>query len=117
MNASHPHCESLKEQGAEIVPMKHGAVAKTLTALKAAQINTLCLIPPAVDDKLVLAKEMLIVAKKAGINSIVLISSAGGEFATTEQKRLKEFLDIEHLVMSAGSDPEFPSVISYCIIR
>ncbi|KAJ3023015.1 hypothetical protein HKX48_004638 [Thoreauomyces humboldtii] len=87
-------------------------------ALKKGKIDTIMVIPPARENKVDLTKEMVEAAKKAGVQNVLLLSSAGCDMAERdEQPLMRMFIDIEQMVMEAKGDPDVPTGHSPCVIR
>jgi len=109
---------ALEELGAVIVPHIPGKLDDMVAALKKAKIDTICVIPPAVDDKLQITTEIIEAAKMGDIPNSLLISSAGADLAEREkQPRLREFIDIEAMFMAPKGDKETKLGQSPCVIR
>ncbi|KAF1739635.1 hypothetical protein CRV24_001571 [Beauveria bassiana] len=80
-------------------------------ALQSTGCDTICLVPPAHQDKYDICVELVEAAKKAQIPNVCLISSAGCDYATAEkQPRLREFIDLETLVLQSKGDTSVWSV-------
>jgi uncharacterized protein YbjT (DUF2867 family) len=83
-------------------------------------IDTCMLIPPARKDKAKITETLLQAAKKAqSVANLVFLSSAGCDYAERDkQPRLREFVDLEALAMSAKPDTNSGDTgHSPCIIR
>jgi len=118
LDPSSPKAKELQTLGAIIVPHKPGRERDVVAALKKTGCDTLCLVPPARADKLDIALELTHAAKKAGVANVLLISSAGCDYAERDrQPRLREFVDLESLVLSAKGDPGSALGHSPCVIR
>ncbi|KAK5997719.1 Putative Rieske 2Fe-2S iron-sulfur YhfW-like protein [Cladobotryum mycophilum] len=118
MNTSSPKCKELEELGATIVPHEPGRERDVVKALKEIGCDTICLIPPAHPDKYDITVELVNAAKKAGVTNTLLISSVGCDYADPQkQPRLREFIDIESLVMATKGDPDTQMGHSPCVIR
>jgi hypothetical protein len=118
LDPSSPKAKELQTLGAVIVPHKPGRERDVVAALKKTGCDTLCLVPPARADKLDIALELTNAAKKAGVANVLLISSAGCDYAEREkQPRLREFIDLESLVLSGKGDPGSALGHSPCVIR
>ncbi|KAK3938828.1 hypothetical protein QBC46DRAFT_343201 [Diplogelasinospora grovesii] len=97
---------------------KPGREREVVGTLKKTGCDTICLIPPAHRDKFDISVELANAAKKAGVQNVLLISSAGCDYAEREkQPRLREFIDIESIVLSAKGDADTPLGHSPCVIR
>lgn len=118
LDASSPKAKELQGLGAVIVPHKPGREREVAAALKKTGCDTICLVPPARKDKFDIALELTSAAKKAGVSNVLLISSAGCDYAERDkQPRLREFIDLESEVLSAKGDPNVPLGNSPCVIR
>ncbi|KZT74077.1 hypothetical protein DAEQUDRAFT_734930 [Daedalea quercina L-15889] len=115
----HPEkCKDLKELGAVIVPHKPGNLRALVKSLKDSGADTVLLIPPAHEEKVKLAQEMILATREAGVPNTVLLSSAGADLAERDQQpRLREFIDIETLFMETKGLSETSAATSPCIIR
>ncbi|OKL62106.1 hypothetical protein UA08_02248 [Talaromyces atroroseus] len=113
------HCHDLRDLGVKIVPYNPGKGFKqAVKALKDAQIDAICLIPPAHKDKLDISLELIEVAKQANVPNVCLLSSAGCDISERDkQPRLREFIDIEAQVMATKGDPSTSTGHSPVIIR
>jgi hypothetical protein len=118
MDPSSAKAKELQTLGATVtahVPGRERAVAAALTKTGC---DTLCLVPPARADKLDVAAELAAAAKKAGVRNVLLISAAGCDYAERDkQPRLREFIDLEAMVLSAKGDPSSALGHSPCVIR
>lgn len=116
-----PHgetCKQLTKLGANVVAHEPGRLSKMVDSIKAIGADTLCLIPPAREDKLDLALELIDAAKKANIPNVCFISSAGCDLAErNKQPRLREFIDLEKLVLSSKGEPSTSTGHSPVVIR
>jgi hypothetical protein len=117
----HPGAAKVKELGklgATIVPHKPGSMREMVKTLKAAGADTICLVPPTHKEKFDICVELVNAAKKANIQNVLLISSAGCDLAERDkQPRLREFVDIETLVLSSKGDSSTSTGHSPCVIR
>ncbi len=112
------HAQELKKLGAVIVPHKPGRVRDMSITLRDIGCDTICLVPPAHHDKFEICVELVEAAKRAEVSNVLLISSAGCDFADAKrQPRLREFIDLEALVLESKGDPNTPTGGSPCIIR
>ncbi|KAK0743840.1 hypothetical protein B0T18DRAFT_329456 [Schizothecium vesticola] len=105
--------------GAVIVPHTPGRERDVAAALKKANCDTLCLVPPAHVDKVDIALELASAAKRAGcVRNVLLISAAGCDYAEREkQPRMREFIDIEAAVLASKGDKGTELGHSPCVIR
>ena len=117
----HPDSDSAKElaeMGATIVPHKPGRVKDMVKTLQDSSADTLCLIPPADQNKFDLTAELIEAAKKANISNVCFISSVGCDLAERDrQPRLREFIDLESRVLACKGDPSTPLGHSPVVIR
>lgn len=108
--------KELETFGVVVSPHKPGCERTLARDLQTVGCDTICLVPPAHEDKLELTLELIRAAKRAGVSNVLLISSAGAEYATKEkQPYLREFMELETAVLSATG--EQGSVRSSCVIR
>lgn len=118
LDTTSAHAQELKEMGARIVPHKPGRVRDMVTALRDTGCDTLCLVPPAHQNKFDICVELAEAAKKAEISNVCLISSVGCDYADPErQPRLREFIELEALVLATKGNPTTPTGGSPCVIR
>ncbi|KAL9100080.1 MAG: hypothetical protein Q9163_004504 [Psora crenata] len=118
MKPNDPNCKSLAKLGAAIVPHKPGTVREMVDVLEDTEADTICVIPPAHPDKFEITVELVEAAKKANIPNVCLISSAGCDLAEKDkQPRLREFVDIEQLVLSTKPDASTKAGHSPVVIR
>ncbi len=115
-------CHELKQTGGTRVNVIAYTSNKTklLNSMKAENCDTIFLIPPADENKFAILNRIIECAKKLKtIQNVVLLSSAGCDVAEREkQPSIRQFVDMEALVMNAKSEPEFGSTgHSPCIIR
>lgn len=119
--ALHPtiaRCKELEKLGVKIVPHKPGKLREMVETLKSTGADTMCLIPPAHKDKYDITVELIEAAKKANVSNVCFISSAGADMAErNKQPRLREFIDLECLVMASKGDPETATGHSPVVIR
>jgi uncharacterized protein YbjT (DUF2867 family) len=86
--------------------------------LKESGCDTVCLIPPAHQNKFEITVELANAAKKADVPNVLFISSAGADLAERDkQPNLRQFVDLETLVMAAKGDGSSSLGHSPCIIR
>jgi len=112
------HAQELKSLGAIIVQHKPGRVRDMSITLEEMGCDTICLVPPAHHDKFDICVELVEAAKRAAIPNVLLISSAGCDYAdTTKQPRLREFIDLESLVLQSKGAASTPTGGSPCVIR
>ncbi|KAK3390814.1 hypothetical protein B0H63DRAFT_446908 [Podospora didyma] len=118
LDPSSPKAKELETLGATIVPHNPGRERQMVNTLKKTGCDTICLVPPAHKDKFDICVELAVAAGKAGVQNVLLISSAGCDYAERDkQPRLREFIDIESVVLSAKGDPNIPLGHSPCVIR
>ncbi|CAG7996048.1 hypothetical protein PENNAL_c0010G02764 [Penicillium nalgiovense] len=117
----YPHgetCKELSKLGAKIVAHEPGRLSKMVDSLQAVGADTLCLIPPAREDKLDLTLELIDAAKKANVPNVCFISSAGCDLAERDkQPRLREFIDLETRFLASKGDPSTSTGHSPVVIR
>ncbi|KHN96821.1 NAD(P)-binding domain protein [Metarhizium album ARSEF 1941] len=108
----------LRDLGATIVPHVPGRVGDVVKALEDSGADTVCVVPPARGNKLDMCAELVEAAGKARVSNVCLISSAGCDYADPKrQPRLREFIDLEALVLAAKGDAGTPTGTSPCVIR
>jgi hypothetical protein len=118
LDPTSPHCDALKNLGAEIEHHVPGTEREIVSLLKESGADTICIIPPAHTNKYEITLELVTAAKKAGIQNVCLLSSAGADMAEArKQPRLREFIEIENLVLSTKGDPSTPTGHSPVVIR
>lgn len=118
LDPSSPKAKELETLGATVVAHKPGRERDVVAALKKTGCDTICLVPPARRDKFDIAAELTTAAKKAGVQNVLLISAAGCDYAERDrQPRLREFVDLEALVLAEKGNPESPLGHSPCVIR
>ena len=116
-NPEHPHITEMADR-VSVIPAVPGKKDELVKSMKDANADTIMIIPPSVENKLEVTKEMIEATKEAGIPNVVLLSSAGCDLAERDtQPRLREFVDIETLVMQSKGDTETETGHSPCIIR
>ncbi|KAK4641029.1 hypothetical protein QC762_608780 [Podospora pseudocomata] len=110
--------KELESLGAVIVPHNPGREREMVNALKKIGCDTICLIPPAKEDKFDICVELTNAAKKAGVQNVLLISAAGCDYAERDkQPRLREFIDLEALVLAEKGNADVALGHSPCVIR
>jgi hypothetical protein len=118
LNPSSPKCKDLAKLGAEIIHHVPGREKQVVQLLKKTGADTICLIPPATKEKFQITMELVSAAKKAGVQNVCLVSSAGADLATMEkQPRLREFIEIENEVLKSKGDPSTDLGHSPVVIR
>lgn len=118
LDLSAERAKELEGLGARIVEHKHGRERVLVKLLKETGCDTICLVPPAHSHKMDISIELVSAAKKANIPNVLLISSAGCDYASRQkQPRLREFIELESLTMEAKGDPSTSTGHSPCIIR
>jgi hypothetical protein len=111
-------CAELSKLGVEIISYTLGKEWNAVSKLKSMGVDTICLIPPAHENKFVITRELVMATKKANIPNVLCITSAGADLAMLDkQPRLREFVEIEHLVMAAKSDMGTQTGMSNVCIR
>ncbi|KAJ5576113.1 hypothetical protein N7535_003039 [Penicillium sp. DV-2018c] len=112
------HCKDLATLGAKIVPHTPGRMKDMIKTLKDTGADTLCLVPPAHESKYDLTVELIEAAKKADVPNVCFISSAGCDLAEREkQPRLRQFIDLETLVLASKGDASTATGHSPVVIR
>ncbi|KAM9874798.1 hypothetical protein VDGL01_11119 [Verticillium dahliae] len=118
MDPTSDHIKELESLGAKIVHHKPGRERAVVQTLNQTGCDTMCLIPPAHEDKLDIAVELINAARKAGITNVCLISSVGCDYADPErQPRLREFIELESLTLASKGDQSTELGHSPCVIR
>ena len=111
-------CHDLKLIGGARVNVIAYTSDKTrlLNGMKAENCDTIFLIPPAIENKFAIMNGITECARKLkSIQNMILLSSAGCDVAEREKQSLiRQFINMEALVMNAKSEPESGST---CIIR
>lgn len=108
----------LESLGVTIVEHKPGRERTMVKLLKDTKCDTICLVPPAHSDKMDISMELVNAAKKAGIPNVLLISSVGCDYASSQkQPRLREFIELESLTLAAKGDASTSTGHSPCVIR
>ncbi|KAF8160062.1 hypothetical protein B0H34DRAFT_706022 [Crassisporium funariophilum] len=109
-------CNDLAELGAIVLPYAPGQPQYLVDCLK--KVDTMMLIPPSVAQKVAIVQELVQAAQAADVNNIVLLSAAGCDLAERDkQPRLREFIDIEGMVLPLKGDTSTQTGHSPCIIR
>src|SRR5512142_2013257 len=80
------NAKELESLGAKIVAHKPGRERDVVAALKQVGCDTICLVPPAHKDKYDISLELANAAKKAGVANVLLISSAGADYADPKRQ-------------------------------
>lgn len=102
MHPTSARAKELSKLGAKIVAQKPGRERDMVKTLKETGCDTICLIPPAHKEKYDIVVELVNAAKKAGVQNVCFVSSVGCDLADPQkQPRLREFIDMEVLVLSA----------------
>ena len=119
MDPTSQKAKELESMGAVIVPHKPGREREVIAMLKKTKCDTICLVPPAHADKFDISVKLAHAAKKSGtVKNVLLISAAGCDYAERDkQPRLREFIDIESVVLSAKGDTKTELGHSPCVIR
>lgn len=118
LNPKSERAQELQTLGAEIVPHVPGKLRDMVSTLKKTGCDTICLVPPAHQNKFDMCVELVEAAKKAGVSNVCLLSSAGCDYADPKkQPRLREFIDLETLVLQSKGDASTPTGGSPCVIR
>ncbi|RDW74913.1 NAD(P)-binding Rossmann-fold containing protein [Coleophoma cylindrospora] len=101
MDINHAKCKLLKDLGAEILHHVPGIEKDIVKILKHAKADTICIIPPAHEDKFDITMELINAAKEVKI----------------QNPRLREFIDIEQAVLITKGDTSTETGHSPVIIR
>ncbi|RDW85919.1 NAD(P)-binding Rossmann-fold containing protein-5 [Coleophoma crateriformis] len=118
MDINHSKCKLLKELGAEILHHVPGIEKDIVKILKHANADTICIIPPAHEEKFDITMELINATKKANMQNVCLLSAAGADMAERDkQPRLREFIDIEQAVLITKGDTSTETGHSPVIIR
>ena len=113
-----PKCKALSKLGVDIIHHVPGTEKKMVDILKKSNADTICIIPPTHPDKYQITLELIAATKRAGVQNVCLLSSAGADLANAKkQSRLREFIEIENLVLSTKGDPSTVTGHSPVIIR
>lgn len=115
-------CEELKQLGGDKVNViEYTSDTKEMLKLfKAEDCDTIFLIPPAHKDKFAILKALIEIAGELkSVQNVILLSSAGCDVAERDkQPSIRQFIDMESLVMSAKGDTSMGSTgHSPCVIR
>ncbi|KAL0471995.1 hypothetical protein QR685DRAFT_561670 [Neurospora intermedia] len=105
LDPTNPKCTELESLGAKIVPHHPGRERQMVKTFKEVGCDTICVIPPAHKDKVDITIELCETAKKAKVQN------------RKKQPRLREFIDIENIVLSSKGDPSVELGHSPCVIR
>lgn len=118
LHPNSPKCKELAKMGVKIVPHKPDKMRDMVSTLKGTGCDTVCLIPPAHQDKFDITVEVIEAAKKANVQNVCFISSVGCDLAERDkQPRLREFIDLEMLVLASKGDTSTSTGHSPCVIR
>ncbi|EXJ62074.1 hypothetical protein A1O7_02507 [Cladophialophora yegresii CBS 114405] len=118
LNQNAPLAKEVQKLGVKIVQHKPGRVKQMVEQLKSTGADTICLIPPASEKKMDITRELVDATKKAGIPNVCFISSAGCDLADPQkQPRLREFIELETMVLAAKGDPDTQTGHSPVVIR
>jgi hypothetical protein len=110
--------QKLSRLGATIIPHVPGRLRDMTSTLKDTGCDTICLVPPVHQNKLDICVELAEAAKEAGVPNVCLLSLAGYESADLlKTPRLREFDDLEALVMRSEGGDSTATVGSPCVIR
>ncbi|KAI9155204.1 putative transcriptional regulatory protein pb1a11.04c [Paramyrothecium foliicola] len=96
LNPNSEHAQELKGPGATIVPHVPGRVKDKAKSLQQTGCDTICLVPHAHEGKFDICLELVEAAKEAQVPNVLLISSAGCDYADPQkQPRLRGFFGIK----------------------
>ncbi|KAJ8124555.1 hypothetical protein O1611_g9086 [Lasiodiplodia mahajangana] len=105
LDPSAAKASELESLGAKIVEHKPGRERIVAETLKETGCDTICLVPPAHKDKMDISMELVNAAKRAGIPNVLLISSVGCDYASSQkQPRLREFIELESMALATKGD-------------
>ncbi|KAF2748708.1 NAD(P)-binding protein [Sporormia fimetaria CBS 119925] len=118
LNPNSQRAKELAQMGAKVIPHKPGRMRDMVNTLKQSGCDTMCLIPPAHKEKFDITAELATAAKKADVPNVLFLSSAGCDLAERDkQPNLRQFIDLETLVLSAKGDKSSSLGHSPCVIR
>ncbi|KAJ6496062.1 hypothetical protein C8R45DRAFT_153294 [Mycena sanguinolenta] len=105
--------------GGLLVPHVPGRLRDIVKTLRDSGCDTLCLVPPPHEDKFDITAELVHAAEKVGVANVLLISSAGCDYADPKRHpRLREFIELEGMVLQQKGDTSSGSLAhSPCVIR
>lgn len=104
--------------GVNVVTHSPGRVRQMTKTLKDTGCDTICVIPPAHENKFDITTELVEAAQKAQVPNVLLISSVGCDYADPQkQPRLREFIDIENMVLESKGLTSTATGTSPCVIR
>lgn len=108
----------IEKLGAKVIPHKHGREREMVKLLKDSGADTICLIPPAHSEKYDITAELITAAGKANVPNVLFLSSVGADLAErNRQPHLREFVDLESLVLAQKGESTTSTGHSPCIIR
>ncbi|TEA15640.1 hypothetical protein C8034_v001480 [Colletotrichum sidae] len=116
LNPQSPRAQELRDMGVSIFHHAPGKERAMVTSLKETGCDTICLIPPAHEEKFDITVELINAAKKADIPNVLFISSAGCDYADPlKQPRLRPQLCAGKELATAaskalGADMEFENI-------
>ncbi|KAA6414447.1 MAG: hypothetical protein FRX48_01196 [Lasallia pustulata] len=111
-------CKDLEKLGAHVVAHEPGRVSKMANVLKKMGVDAIMVIPPTHVDKFDITHELITATKKAGVPNVCFLSSAGCDLADPQkQPRLREFIDLEQLILAAKGDASTAAGHSPVVIR
>ncbi len=118
LNPESLHAQELVSLGASVVPHHSGQIQDIVKTLKDSGCDTMCLVPPVNHGKLDISTELAEAAKCAQVPNVLLISWAACDQADPKkQPQLREFVNIETLVLKTRGLADMPTGTSPCIIR
>lgn len=118
LDSTSPTAKELQPLGVKIVQHKPGRIKQVVELLQSTGADTICLIPPASEQKVAITQELIEAAKRAGIPNVCFISRAGCDMAeASKQPRLREFIDLEAAVLACKGDVSTQTGHSPVIIR
>jgi hypothetical protein len=118
LNPDAQRCKDLQSLGATIIPHRPGRLKNVAADIRNTGADTMCLIPPAVRDKIDITAEMIEATKRANVPNVVFLSAAGCDLAERDkQPHLRKFINLESLFMSTKGDPSSMTGHSPVVIR
>lgn len=118
LHPENERAQDLKAKGANLVGTTTGDKDGLVKAFRDANIDTICLIPPASSKKTELTQEMLEAAKEAEVQNVFFLSAAGCDMADEKkQPHLREFIRLESMVLACKGDAEVNTGHSPCVLR
>lgn len=118
LNPRSEKAQELHSLGLQVIAHKPGRLRDMVKSLQSTGCDTICIVPPAHEDKFDICTELVEAAKKAQVTNVCLISSVGCDYASSDkQPVLRQFIDLETLVLQSKGDASTPTGGSPCVIR